>query len=55
MTALHECNTWDIVLQPVDKNVVGSKWVYKFKHKPDDSVERYNNRLVAMGFTQQYI
>ena len=54
MEALHECNTWEIVPRPDNKNVVGSKWVYKIKHKPDGSVERYKARLVARGFTQQY-
>jgi len=32
---------------------VGCKWVYKAKHKADDSIERLKARLVAKGFTQQ--
>ncbi|MFV0960741.1 reverse transcriptase domain-containing protein, partial [Klebsiella pneumoniae] len=54
MAALHECQTWDIVPRPANRNVVGSKWVYKIKRKPDGSIERYKARLVARGFTQQY-
>jgi hypothetical protein len=34
-------------------NVVGSRWVYKIKHRSDGSIERYKARLVARGFTQQ--
>jgi hypothetical protein len=33
---------------------VGCKWVFIVKHKADSSVERYNARLVAKGFTQTY-
>lgn len=50
--AMHSNQTWTIVPRPVDRNVVGSKWVYKVKYKADGSIERYKARLVARGFTQ---
>lgn len=28
------------------------KWVYKIKHKADESIESYKARLVAKGYTQ---
>ena len=34
-------------------NVVGSKWVFRLKHRADGSLERYKARLVAKGFSQQ--
>ena len=34
-------------------NLIGCKWVFKLKHKPDGSVDRYKARLVAEGFHQQ--
>jgi hypothetical protein len=34
-------------------NVVGSRWVYRIKHRIDGSIKRYKARLVARGFTQQ--
>ncbi|CAN6469819.1 unnamed protein product [Victoria cruziana] len=54
INALHECGTWEIVPQPRSKNVVGSKWVYKIKYKPDGSIQRHKARLIARGFSQKY-
>jgi hypothetical protein len=34
--------------------VIDCKWVYKFKRKDDDTIDRYKARLVAKGFKQQY-
>jgi len=34
--------------------MVGSKWVYKKKYKSNGSLERYKERIVEKGFTQQY-
>ena len=39
---------------PPGQSAVGCKWVYEIKTKVDGSVERYNARLVAKGFTQEY-
>jgi hypothetical protein len=52
--ALHHTNTWVLVPRPPRVNVVGSKWVFKTKHRPDGSVDKYKARLVARGFTQQH-
>ena len=35
------------------QNVIGCKWVYRIKRKPDGSVARYKARLVAKGFHQR--
>ena len=47
IVALHRNHIWDLVEQPPNVNVIGCKWVYKLKHKPDGSMERYKVRLVA--------
>jgi GMP synthase-like glutamine amidotransferase len=50
--ALHENRTWTLVPFHPSMNVVGSRWVYKIKHRSDGSIERYKACLVARGFTQ---
>lgn len=51
--AFHANDTWDLVPLPHRKKAIGCKWVYKIKHKADDSVERLKARLVVKGYTQQ--
>jgi hypothetical protein len=45
-------SVWEIVPRPVDKLVVGSRWIYKAKQAVDGSVEKYKARFVAWGFSQ---
>ena len=45
-------SAWEIVPRPVDKSVVGSRWIYKVKQVADGSVEKYKARFVAWGFSQ---
>eukprot|EP00261_Vitis_vinifera_P019697 XP_010650252.1 PREDICTED: uncharacterized protein LOC104879339 [Vitis vinifera] len=54
IAALHRNQTWDLVEQPSEVNLIGCKWVYKLKHKPDGSIERYKARLVAKGYNQTH-
>jgi hypothetical protein len=52
MATLEEAGTWSTVPRPADRNVVGSKWVFRLKRKADGSIDKYKARLVARGFTQ---
>ncbi|RVW12197.1 Retrovirus-related Pol polyprotein from transposon RE1 [Vitis vinifera] len=54
IAALHRNQTWDLVEQPSEVNLIGCKWVYKLKHKPDGSIERYKAQLVAKGYNQTH-
>ena len=44
-------NAWEIVPRPVDKLVVGSRWIYKVK-QAIESVEKYKAKFVSGGFSQ---
>ena len=46
--------TWQLVSPPVNTTIVGYRWVYTIKYKPDGSVNKYKARLVAKGFTQTF-
>lgn len=44
---------WDLVPPPPGRKIIGCKWIYKVKQKPDGSVDCFKARLVAQGYTQQ--
>jgi len=50
--ALDRNQTWTLVPPPSDIKPIGCRRVYKFKHKPDGTVDRFKARLMAKGFTQ---
>jgi hypothetical protein len=54
IATLEAAGTWTEVPRPSDKNVVGSKWVFRIKHKADGTIDKYKARLLARGFTQIY-
>ncbi|KAJ0491830.1 putative RNA-directed DNA polymerase [Helianthus annuus] len=51
--ALKRNQTWTLVPPDNAPNLVGCKWVYRTKFKPDGSVDRLKARLVAKGFHQR--
>ena len=53
MDALHSNGTWDLVVLPSGKFIVGCRWVYAVKVGPDQ-VDRLKACLVAKGYTQVY-
>lgn len=53
ISALLQNQTWSLVPSTIAHNVVGCKWVYRIKRKPDGSIDRHKARLVAKGFHQQ--
>ncbi|NAW49705.1 hypothetical protein FGF92_24035, partial [Salmonella sp. gx-f5] len=52
--ALVKTKTWTLVPPSSVSNLVGCRWVFSTKLRPDDSIERRNARLVAKGFHQQF-
>lgn len=53
LDALQQNGTWTLVPLHAGKTTIGCKWVYRVKFLTDGAVERYKERLVAKGFTQQ--
>ncbi|CAN6453764.1 unnamed protein product [Victoria cruziana] len=51
--ALINNKTWDVVKITERARLVGSKWVFYIKYKPDGSIERYKAHVVAKGFSQK--
>lgn len=54
MRVLQKNETWQLVKHPLEKKLVGCKWVFTIKYKADGIVERYKARLVAKEFTKTY-
>ena len=50
--AIVKNGTWSLCDLPLGKKAIGTKWVYKLKHKPDGSIDRYKAKLVAKGYAQ---
>eukprot|EP00253_Pinus_taeda_P016127 PITA_16127 len=45
-------SSWEVVLRPEGKLVVGSTWIYKVKHEEDRRIEKYKAKFVAKGSSQ---
>ena len=45
--------TWILVPRTKDKNVIGTKWVFKNNLNKDGKVSRNKERLVCKGYSQE--
>lgn len=51
--SLIDNETWQLEDLPADRRAITSKWVYKIKYGPNNTIARYRARLVARGFTRR--
>ena len=49
---LKERGAFELTSQLLERNIVGSKWVYAVKWRDDGTVDRQKARTIAKGFTQ---
>jgi len=52
LEALHKNKTWELVPRTHDLHVIGSKWVFKSKLKPNGPLDWLKAHLVAKGYHQ---
>jgi hypothetical protein len=50
---LCQLDTWELIDPPSGANVIGSKWVFALKSKPDGTIDKFKARLVCQGFGQK--
>ncbi|KAH9782190.1 Integrase catalytic domain-containing protein [Citrus sinensis] len=54
MSSFYKNNTWELVMKPEKRKLIGCKWIYKIKDGLTASEpRRFKARLVAKGYTQK--
>lgn len=52
LSQIEKSETWELVLRPMDINVIGTKWVFRNKLNEYEQVTRNKDRLVCKGYAQ---
>ena len=45
--------TWELVNLPPSSKLIGCKLIFKIELKPDGTINKYKDRLVAKGYQQK--
>ena len=52
LSQIEKNDTWELVPRPKDKNVIGTKWVFRNNLNEEGKVTRNKARLVCKGYAQ---
>jgi len=52
LSQIKKNETWELFPRPKDKNVIGTKWVFRSKLDENGQVTRNKARLVCKGYAQ---
>ena len=52
MSQIEKNETWESVPRPKDKNIIGTKWVFKNKMNEEGQIIRNKARLVCKDYSQ---
>ena len=53
LDSIEKNETWELIKEPKDVNVIDSKWVFAIKENETEVSKKYKARLVARGFQQE--
>lgn len=45
--------TLSLVIKTKNKHAIWVKWIFRTKHNPDGSINKYKGKLVVTGYAQQ--
>ena len=54
LSMIEKNHTWQLVQKPLDRKVIGVKWVFRTKFNVDGLVNKYKARLVVKGYTHVF-
>jgi hypothetical protein len=54
INVLAKNDTWKLTTLRAGKKIMGWKWVFVVKQKPDGAIKRFKARLVVKCFTQTF-
>ena len=55
LNAMGRNPTWECINLPKGKFVIGCRWVFNIKSRPDGTMDKYRARLVAKGHAQAIV
>lgn len=54
MNAIERNKTWEFTKLPLEKKLIGVKWIYRTKYKSNGSISKYKARLVTKDYVQEH-